>query len=141
MTGTLGKAMGARAEGIPLPTRRSSRCCGSVPAVSLLQLPGAFYRGCGHRHAGSARDIGELLQRLRENTAYFRSEMTARHFEIPESDHPIVPIMIGDAVEAAAMADRLLTRESTFARSPTQSYRVARRNQNPDVCRTLPRGS
>ena len=34
--------------------------------------------------------------------------MTARGFDIPESDHPIVPVMIGDAVEAAAMADRLL---------------------------------
>ena len=69
---------------------------------------------------------GELLQRLRENTAYFRSEMVARHFEIPESDHPIVPIMIGDAVEAAAMADRLLSEESTCGRSPTQSCRAAR---------------
>ena len=34
--------------------------------------------------------------------------MTARGFDIPESDHAIVPVMIGDAVEAAAMADRLL---------------------------------
>ena len=45
---------------------------------------------------------------LREKTAYFRAEMGALGFEIPESDHPIVPIMIGDAVEAAALADRLL---------------------------------
>ncbi len=34
--------------------------------------------------------------------------MTGRGFDIPESDHPIVPVMIGDAVEAGAMADRLL---------------------------------
>jgi glycine C-acetyltransferase len=59
---------------------------------------------------------GELLQRLRENTAYFRSEMVARGFDIPESDHPIVPIMIGDAVEAAAMADRLLA-EGIYVRA------------------------
>ena len=59
---------------------------------------------------------GELLQRLRDNTAYFRSEMVARNFDIPESDHPIVPIMIGDAVEAAAMADRLLA-EGIYVRA------------------------
>jgi glycine C-acetyltransferase len=59
---------------------------------------------------------GELLQRLRENTAYFRSEMIGRGFDIPESDHPIVPIMIGDAVEAAAMADRLLA-EGIYVRA------------------------
>ena len=51
---------------------------------------------------------GDLLTRLRDNTAYFRAEMTTRGFEIPESDHPIVPVMIGDAVAAARMADRLL---------------------------------
>ena len=66
------------------------------------------YRGRRNRDAGLLETSAELLQRLRENTAYFRSEMVARGFEIPESDHPIVPIMIGDAVEAAAMADRLL---------------------------------
>jgi len=59
---------------------------------------------------------GELLQRLRENTAYFRSEMVGRGFDIPASDHPIVPIMIGDAVEAAAMADRLLA-EGIYVRA------------------------
>jgi glycine C-acetyltransferase len=34
--------------------------------------------------------------------------MSARGFDIPESDHAIVPVMIGDAAEAGAMADRLL---------------------------------
>ena len=47
----------------------------------------------------------------------------------PESDHPIVPIMIGDAVVAAEMADRLLSRESTSGRSPTRSCREARQNR------------
>ena len=42
--------------------------------------------------------------------------MTARGFEIPESDHPIVPVMIGDAAEAAAMADRLLA-EGIYVRA------------------------
>jgi len=51
---------------------------------------------------------GDLRQQLRDNTAYFRGEMTSRGFDIPESDHPIVPVMVGDALVAAQMADRLL---------------------------------
>jgi glycine C-acetyltransferase len=45
-----------------------------------------------------------------------RAEVVARGFDIPESDHPIVPIMIVDAVEAAAMADRLLA-EGIYVRA------------------------
>ena len=56
---------------------------------------------------GASR-TADLLERLRDNTAYFRAELDARGFEVPRSDHPIVPVMIGDAVEAARMADRLL---------------------------------
>jgi glycine C-acetyltransferase len=70
---------------------------------------------------------GELLQRLRENTAYFRSEMVARDFEIPESDHPIVPIMIGDAVEAARC--RPATTEDLRRAFSTQSYRGRRESE------------
>jgi glycine C-acetyltransferase len=50
----------------------------------------------------------ELRQRLRDNTALFRSEMRAAGFEILEGDHPIVPVMIGDAGRAARMADAML---------------------------------
>ena len=80
----------------------------AVPAVPVLQLARAVDRRGRDRHAGPAGASGELLQRLRDNTAYFRAEMLTRGFEIPESDHPIVPVMIGDAAEAGAMADRLL---------------------------------
>mgnify|MGYP002759043795 FL=1 len=54
--------------------------------------------------------IRDRLTKLRENTEYFRSEMTRRGFEIPESDHPIVPVMVGDAVKAAKMADAMLAK-------------------------------
>ena len=53
---------------------------------------------------------GELLDRLRKNTTYFRTRMAEEGFEIPESDHPIAPVMIGDAVLAARMADAILAR-------------------------------
>ena len=56
------------------------------------------------------KSSSDLLTKLRENTEYFRSEMTRRGFEIPESDHPIVPVMVGDAVKAAKMADAMLAK-------------------------------
>src|SRR5262249_34442041 len=46
--------------------------------------------------------------RLRENTAWFRQRMTSLGFDILPGDHPIVPIMIGDAARATRMADLLL---------------------------------
>ncbi|MBB3026071.1 7-keto-8-aminopelargonate synthetase-like enzyme, partial [Trueperella pyogenes] len=52
----------------------------------------------------------DLLAKLADNTAYFRREMTSRGFDIPDSPHPIVPVMIGDAVTAAKMADEVLAR-------------------------------
>ena len=117
VTGTLGKAMGgasggytaAHAEIVEILRQRSrpylfsNSLAPSIAAAGIATLD-------------LLETSGELLQRLRENTAYFRSEMTARQFEIPESDHPIVPIMIGDAVEAAAMADRLLA-EGIYVRA------------------------
>jgi glycine C-acetyltransferase len=109
VTGTLGKALGgasggytaARAEIVEMLRQRSrpylfsNSLAPSIAAAAIATLD-------------LLETSGDLLTRLRENTGYFRSEMAALGFEIPESDHPIVPIMIGDAVEAAAMADRLL---------------------------------
>ena len=51
---------------------------------------------------------GELRERLRENTAYFRSKMTAAGFKIVPSEHPIVPDMPGDAKLSQDMAARML---------------------------------
>jgi glycine C-acetyltransferase len=50
----------------------------------------------------------ELLDKLARNTEQFRSEMTAAGFEIRPGTHPIVPIMLGDAKLASALADKLL---------------------------------
>ena len=117
VTGTLGKAMGGASGGYTAahteivemlrqrsrPYLFSNSLAPSIAAAGIATLD-------------LLETSGELLQRLRENTAYFRSEMVARHFEIPESDHPIVPIMIGDAVAAAEMADRLLA-EGIYVRA------------------------
>jgi len=109
VTGTLGKALGgasggytsARAEIVEILRQRSrpylfsnslapSIAAAAVAALDLLE------------------SSGDLLEQLRDNTAYFREQMNQRGFEIPESDHAIVPVMIGDAVQAAQMADKLL---------------------------------
>jgi glycine C-acetyltransferase len=50
----------------------------------------------------------ELRDRLEENTKFFRHEMTERGFNIVPGEHPIVPIMLGDAALASQMADRML---------------------------------
>ena len=49
-----------------------------------------------------------LRKRLRENSRHFRVEMKAAGFELAGADHPIIPVMIGDAALASEMADRLL---------------------------------
>jgi glycine C-acetyltransferase len=117
VTGTLGKALGGASGGYTAahteiveilrqrsrPYLFSNSLAPSIAAAGIAMLD-------------LLETSGELLQRLRENTAYFRSEVVARGFEIPESDHPIVPIMIGDAVEAAEMADRLLA-EGIYVRA------------------------
>jgi glycine C-acetyltransferase len=50
----------------------------------------------------------ELRDRLEENTRYFREKMTAAGFRINPGDHPIVPIMLGDARLAVEMAEGML---------------------------------
>jgi glycine C-acetyltransferase len=50
----------------------------------------------------------ELRDRLERNTTYFREGMVNAGFNINPGDHPIVPIMLGDAKVAVEMADRML---------------------------------
>ena len=50
----------------------------------------------------------ELRDRLEENTRYFREGMKNAGFDIAEGDHPIVPVMLGDARLAQEMSRRLL---------------------------------
>jgi len=49
-----------------------------------------------------------LRERLFSNTRFFREKMTAIRFDILPGEHPIVPVMLGDAVLATNMAGRLL---------------------------------
>lgn len=50
----------------------------------------------------------ELREKLWENTSYFRGEMQKAGFQVPESEHPIVPVMLGAAQKAQDMARAML---------------------------------
>jgi len=109
LTGTLGKALGgasggytcARAEVIELLRQRSR------PYLFSNSLAPAIV-GASLAVIEELKSSSELLRTLQANTDYFRAQMSEHGFEIPESTHPIVPVMIGDAVQAAKMADLLL---------------------------------
>ena len=65
---------------------------GSIAALDLIQKDTSF------------------IDRLHENTRYFRSQLTARGVTVREGIHPIVPILIGDTAKAIAMSKELLRR-------------------------------
>lgn len=111
VTGTLGKALGgasggyvaARAEIVALLRQRSrpylfSNSLAPVIAAASLTVLDLL------------ESAGELRERLERNTERFRTAMTQAGFEILPGNHPIVPVMIGDAAEAAWMAELLLER-------------------------------
>jgi glycine C-acetyltransferase len=54
------------------------------------------------------RSGGELRQRLHDNTALFRRQMTEAGFDILPGEHPIIPVMVGEASPAARMAQVML---------------------------------
>ena len=109
ITGTFGKALGggsggytsARQEIVDLLRQRSrpylfsntlapSICAASLKVLDMLEASTA------------------LRDQLEENTHYFRAQMQTNGFAVPEGDHPIVPVMLGDAVVAQKMSERLL---------------------------------
>src|SRR6188472_1496835 len=109
LTGTLGKAIGGasggyvsgRREIVELLRQRarpylfSNSVAPTVVAASLRALE-------------LIQTSAELRDRLRENTAHFRARMTDLGFDVLPGEHPIVPVMIGDEVTAAAFSARLV---------------------------------
>jgi len=109
ITGTFGKALGGasggytsgRKEIIELLRQRSRPYLFSntlAPAIAATSL----------KVLGMLSSSTELCEKLRANTKYFREKMGDSGFDIVPGDHPIVPIMLGDAVLAQKMADSLL---------------------------------
>jgi glycine C-acetyltransferase len=110
-TSTLGKALGGSHGGFTTGPkvlidylRQKSR-----PYLFSNTLPPAVVMG-----SMAAIDLLEkdnsLVTKLRENTMYFREQLTSRNVKVREGIHPIVPIMIGDTAKAIAMSAELLDR-------------------------------
>jgi len=109
ITSTLGKTLGGasggftsgRAEIIEL-LRQKSR-----PYLFSNSLPPVITAAALQALKLAAQ--GETLRTtLRENAAFFRSHLAALGFRIVPGDHPIIPVLLGDAALATRMADRLL---------------------------------
>ena len=108
-TGTLGKAMGgalggfttAKKEVIELLRQRSR------PYLFSNSLP-PHVVAAGIKAFEMLSSAGELRERLRENTDYFRERMIAAGFDIKPGVHPISPVMLYDAPLAQRFAERLL---------------------------------
>ena len=109
LTGTLGKALGGasggytsgRKEIIDLLRQRSRPYLFSnsvAPAIVAASLKVLDLVG----------QSSELRERLQQNTRYFREQMTSAGFNVLPGEHPIVPVMFGDAVVATRIADLLL---------------------------------
>ncbi|MCK4676316.1 MAG: aminotransferase class I/II-fold pyridoxal phosphate-dependent enzyme, partial [Gammaproteobacteria bacterium] len=111
ITGTFGKALGGasggytsgRKEIIDMLRQRSrpylfsntvapAICAATIKVLDMLSASTA------------------LRDKLQQNTQYFRKGMQAAGFEVDEGDHPIVPVMLGDASLAQKMSQKLLER-------------------------------
>lgn len=111
ISGTLGKALGGASGGyvsgkkevIELLRQRSRPYLFSntlAPVIAAASL----------RCLDLLDELDELRLHLRENTRVFREGMRALGFQLQEGEHPIVPVMLGEASVAAAMAEKLLAR-------------------------------
>ncbi len=108
-SGTFGKALGGASGGY---------IAGPKPVIELLRQrarPYLFSNSLAPPIVQATLKALELLrgsddlrQRLRENTLWFRAAMVDAGFDIIEGSHPIVPVMIGDAKRAVALADTLM---------------------------------
>ena len=109
ITGTLGKALGGASGGYT---------SGRKEIIDLLRQrsrPYLFSNTLAPAIAGASVKVLEILtesteykDKLDENTKYFRQEIKKIGLDIIESEHPIVPIMLGDAVLSQKMAEKLL---------------------------------
>jgi glycine C-acetyltransferase len=111
ITGTLGKALGGASGGYT---------SGRKEIIDLLRQrsrPYLFSNTLAPPIVGASLKVlellsagGELRERLFSNTRLFRERMSSHGFSILPGEHPIVPVMLGDAALATRMADALLKR-------------------------------
>ena len=109
ITSTFGKALGGASGGFTATRKEiadllrqksrpylfSNTLCPTIAATTLKALE-------------LLSESSELRNRLAENTRHFRKGMQAAGFDVSNGEHPIVPVMLGDAKLAARIADALL---------------------------------
>jgi glycine C-acetyltransferase len=111
LTGTLGKALGGAAGGYTAARREI------VAWLRQRSRPYLFSNSLPPVIAATTLRVLELVQsgeelraQLWRNTRHFRARMSAAGFTLVPGEHPIVPVMLGDAALAARCAERLLER-------------------------------
>ena len=109
LTGTLGKALGGAMGGFT---------CAKQSVVDMLRQRSRPYLfsnslapslvGASLKAIDLAKEGDALRAQIFANAKQFRDGMTASGFDIPDGEHPIIPVMLGDAVIAQEMAAKLL---------------------------------
>ena len=109
LTGTLGKALGGAMGGFT---------CAKQAVVDMLRQRSRPYLfsnslapslvGASLKAIDLAKEGDDLRAQIFANAKQFRDGMTAAGFSIPDGEHPIIPVMLGDAVVAQEMAAKLL---------------------------------
>ncbi len=111
LTGTLGKALGGASGGYTSGRREI------IEYLRQRSRPYLFSNSLMPAIAATSiavldllETVGDLRERLFANARQFRDGMTANGFRLAGRDHPIVPVMLGDAVLATTIAERLLAK-------------------------------
>jgi len=109
LTGTLGKALGGASGGYT---------SGKKEIIAWLRQrsrPYLFSNTLAPTIAATSIKVLEMLEsnqhlikKVHDNSAYFRSAMEKLGFTLTPGDHPIIPVMLGDAKLASTMADEML---------------------------------
>jgi glycine C-acetyltransferase len=109
ITGTLGKALGGASGGFTSGRREIVELLRqrSRPYLFSNSLPPVI-AAAALRAVTLVAEGDALRNTLRENALFVRTQLAALGFRLVPGDHPIIPIMLGDAMLATKMADRLL---------------------------------
>ena len=109
LTGTFGKALGGASGGFTVAKKEI------IELLRQKSRPYLFSNSLAPVIAATTIEVIKLissdnsvLRQLNQNTSFFRSEMCNAGFDIPDSSHPIIPVMLYDAKIAAQFADKLL---------------------------------
>ena len=109
ITGTLGKALGGASGGYTSASKEV------VDWLRNRSRPYLFSNTLAPMIASVSIKVidmlesgNELREKLRNNSRYFREQMTALGFELVPGEHPIIPVMLGDAKLAKSFAEEML---------------------------------